>query len=95
MTLQEFKQSTNEEHPPHGLSTLLKALWYDAKGNWESAHNLAQDVHTTDGSWIHAYLHRKEGDIGNASYWYHRAKQPVSNKSLADEWEEITTALLD
>lgn len=94
MTLEEFKQSTNEENPPQGLSTLLKALWYDAKGNWESAHNLAQDVHSEEGSWIHAYLHRKEGDVGNASYWYHRAKQPVSKKSLSDEWEEITTALL-
>ena len=95
MTLDEFKKSTKDESPPSGLSPLLKAMWYDAKGNWESAHNLAQDVHTTDGSWIHAYLHRKEGDIGNASYWYHRANQPVSHKSLSEEWEEITTSLLD
>ena len=93
MTFSEFKASTSQSSPPP-IDTLLQALWYDAKGDWEAAHNLAQDVHSKDGSWIHAYLHRKEGDLGNASYWYHRAGQPVCTKSLASEWEDITKALL-
>jgi len=94
MTFSEFKQSITQHTPPPSLSSLLQAMWYDAKGDWEAAHNLAQEVNTKDGSWIHAYLHRKEGDLGNASYWYHRANQPVSKKSLSEEWEEITKALL-
>ena len=73
---------------------LLKALWHDAKGDWQSAHHLAQDIPSKDGSWVHAYLHRKEGDLSNASYWYHKAGKPVSDKSLHDEWDEIAQALL-
>jgi len=94
MTLTEFKESIKASKPPEKVGTLLTALWHDAKGNWEAAHNLAQDVHNIDGSWIHAYLHRKEGDAGNASYWYHRANQPISTKSLQEEWEDIARALL-
>ena len=95
MTLSEFKESLKASTPPSQLNGLLKALWYDAKGDWESAHNVAQDIHTRDGSWIHAYLHRKEGDLGNASYWYSRANQPVSNKSLSEEWEDLAKAMLN
>ena len=80
MTLSEFKKSIQQSAPPSNLSILLQALWFDAKGNWDKAHQLAQEVETSEGSWIHAYLHRKEGDLGNAGYWYHRAKQPVCNK---------------
>jgi len=94
MTLPEFKESINQSNPPPHIDNLLQALWYDAKGNWEAAHNLAQEVNTKDGSWVHAYLHRKEGDLGNASYWYHHANQPVCKKSLIEEWEEIALALL-
>ena len=94
MTFSEFKDSLKQSTPPSNLSDTLQALWYDAKGDWESAHNVAQEINTMQGSWIHAYLHRKEGDIGNASYWYRRANQPVSKKSLVDEWEEITNAML-
>ena len=94
MTFSEFKDSLKQSTPPSNLSDTLQALWYDAKGDWESAHNVAQEINTVQGSWIHAYLHRKEGDIGNASYWYRRANQPVSKKSLVDEWEEITNAML-
>jgi hypothetical protein len=95
MTLFEFKESIKQSNPPPQIDNLLQALWYDAKGNWETAHDLAQEVHSKDGSWIHAYLHRKEGDLGNASYWYHRANQPVCKKSLGEEWEEIASALLN
>ena len=94
MTFSEFKDSLKQSTPPSNLSDTLQALWYEAKGDWESAHNVAQEINTVQGSWIHAYLHRKEGDIGNASYWYRRANQPVSKKSLVDEWEEITNAML-
>jgi hypothetical protein len=94
MTITEFRDSLRQSSPPPQLSNLLQSLWYDAKGDWDAAHNVAQDIHTREGSWIHAYLHRKEGDLGNASYWYHRANQPVSNKSLTEEWEEIAKAIL-
>lgn len=94
MTLFEFKKSLHNSTPPSNLNVLLQALWFDAKGNWEKAHQLAQDIDTKEGSWIHAYLHRKEGDQGNASYWYHRASQPVCNKDLSEEWEEIAGTLL-
>ncbi|HEX6892778.1 MAG TPA: hypothetical protein VF141_18850 [Chryseolinea sp.] len=94
MTITEFKDSLKQSSPPPQSSKLLQALWYDANGDWEAAHNVAQDIHSKEGSWIHAYLHRKEGDLGNASYWYNRANQPVCNKSLTEEWEEIAQALL-
>jgi hypothetical protein len=94
MTITEFKDSLKQSSPPSQLNNLLQALWYDANGDWEAAHNVAQDIHSKEGSWIHAYLHRKEGDLGNASYWYLRANQPVSNKSLTEEWEEIAKAML-
>ena len=94
MTFTEFKDSLKQSTPPSNLRNTLQALWYDAKGDWETAHNVAQEINTPEGSWIHAYLHRKEGDLGNASYWYRRANQPVSRKNLLDEWEEITRALL-
>ena len=95
MTLSEFKESIKHANPPPNINHLLQALWYDAKGDWEAAHNLAQNIDTEAGSWIHAYLHRKEGDLGNASYWYRRANQPVCKKSLVEEWEEIAGELLN
>lgn len=76
------------------MHLLLQALWFDGKEDWESAHNMAQNVNTSEGSWVHAYLHRKEGDLGNASYWYSRAGKPMAKNSLAEEWEEIVRALL-
>jgi len=94
MTFSEFKKSVGQNAPPPNINSLLQALWFDAKGDGEMAHNLAQDVNTKDGSWIHAYLHREEGDLGNASYWYQRANRPLCRKSLSEEWEEITKALL-
>lgn len=94
MTLGEFKESIRQTAPPASLSTLLQALWHDAKGKWDTAHELAQQVETPEGSWMHAYLHRKEGDLGNASYWYSRAKRPVCTKKLEEEWEELAAAFL-
>ena len=94
MTFEEFKLSLQQSSPPASLNTLAKALWFDGKGDWEGAHNLAQDVETNDGSWVHAYLHRKEGDVGNASYWYHRAGKKMPTVPLEDEWVSIVKALL-
>jgi len=92
MTLDEFK-ATLQSTPPK-VAPLLLALWYDARGDWEKAHSLAQDVDNPSGAWVHAYLHRKEGDLGNASYWYHRANQSIATDSLDAEWTRIALALL-
>lgn len=94
MTIEAFKSSLSGDHPPEGVPKLLQALWYDGKNDWAAAHNIAQDIETAEGSWIHAYLHRKEGDPGNASYWYHRAGKPMPDISLEEEWEQIAIALL-
>src|SRR5688500_14477576 len=94
MTLEEFRSSLSQSHPPEGISKLLQALWYEGKNEWEKAHNIAQDISSSDGSWMHAYLHRVEGDHSNATYWYHRAGKPVPRISLREEWEEIARELL-
>ena len=93
MTIEEFMATLSGPTAPD-VSTLLRALWHDAKGNWDEAHRIAQDVDDKSGAWIHAYLHRKEGDPGNAAYWYARAGQPVATDSLEAEWNRIATALL-
>jgi len=91
MTIDEFQKS---ETLSENMSTPLRALWQDARGHWEEAHHTVQDDTTAEGAWVHAYLHRKEGDKSNARYWYDRADQPVYAGSLADEWREIVEALL-
>src|SRR5687768_15018132 len=94
MTLDELRASLTSPTPPSSLRGALLALWHDAKGDWEAAHRVAQDVEDASGAWVHAYLHRKEGDPSNAAYWYRRAGQPVAVASLDDEWTQIATALL-
>jgi len=94
VTLDEFRRSTSDDRPPANLSRPLLALWHDAKGDWTAAHETAQEITDMAGSWIHAYLHRKEGDLGNAGYWYHRAGKPERRGSLEEEWAEIASALL-
>jgi hypothetical protein len=93
VTFLEFKNSLNSTTPPQ-LPTLLKVLWHDACGEWDKAHDLAQDANNADGSWIHAYLHRKEGDRSNAQYWYQRANRKMPTYSLEQEWEEIVIEFL-
>ena len=95
MTLSEFKSTLNESSAPPTLSPPLRAMWEDARGRWDAAHSIAQDIDTNVGSWIHAYLHRREGDLSNAAYWYRRAQQPVASDSLDEEWDRIVSALLD
>jgi hypothetical protein len=94
MTLAELKATLSSPAPPAGLSPALAALWQDAKGDWDAAHRIAQDIHSPDGAWIHAYLHRKEGDPSNATYWYRQAGKAVASASLEAEWDQIATALL-
>ena len=95
MTLEEFRASLTRPEPPPSLSLALEALWWDAQGNWDRAHACAQ-VNEADPSaaWVHAYLHRKEGDLANAGYWYRRADRPPATVPLEEEWEAIARALL-
>ena len=94
MTLNDFRQSLTATEPPAGLTLALAGLWWDAKGDWTRAHESAQQDEGTEGSWVHAYLHRKKGDQGNAAYWYSRAGKPVCREPLDAEWLSIATALL-
>jgi len=94
MTLTDFRKSLSAASPPSGLSLALTGLWWDAKGDWTRAHESAQHDEGPDGSWVHAYLHRKEGDQGNAAYWYSRAGKPVSREPLDEEWVNIVSELL-
>ena len=95
MTLDEFLESAaNSDRPSDTLSDILQSLWYAEKGNWEKAHQIAQDIASPDGSWVHAYLHREEGDHGNAGYWYSRAHKKPSTLSLTEERHAILETLL-
>ena len=94
MTFDEFKASLGKDEPPHGLSSEQRALWEDRKGNWEQAHVLVQDEASTEAAWVHAYLHRREGDLSNAAFWYRRCGKPVCSDALEKEWERIARALL-
>jgi len=94
MTFEEFRQSLTETSPPSGMSHALTGLWWDAKGDWTRAHESAQQDEGPDGSWVHAYLHRKEGDQGNAEYWYNRAGKSVGKGPLDREWAAIAKELL-
>lgn len=95
MDMAAFEGSLEDAEPPAGLSKPLQALWQEAKGAWDEAHNLAQADKGPTGAWVHAYLHRVEGDLRNAGYWYRRAGRPAaSEQALRDEWRTIATALL-
>lgn len=94
MDYAEFKASLASNKPPAGLSLAMQALWWDAKGDWHKAHACAQAQDDADGAWVHAYLHRKEGDAFNAGYWYRQARKPAFSGSLEAEWESLVRALL-
>ena len=94
MKFEEFKTSMENALPPKGITASLAALWYAGKGDWEQAHAIAQDVPTREGSWVHAYLHRVEGDQWNANYWYNRAGKTMPAAGVEQEWAEIVKALL-
>ena len=91
----EFKASVSGAAPAPGLDAPLAALWWATKGGWDQAHKIVQDEETTEAAWVHAYLHRVEGDLGNAGYWYRRAAKPVATGSLEAEWEQMVAKLLE
>ncbi len=93
-TLTEFKASLNAEQPINGLSVQLKSLWYDGKGDWRQAHAQVDKLTDKQSAWVHAYLHRKEGDISNADYWYSKAQQIRPKVSLDEEWEALVLHFL-
>jgi hypothetical protein len=94
MNSKSFETSLSSEAPPRGIDRAAEALWWDAKGDWAKAHECAQAQEDATGAWVHAYLHRKEGDLANAGYWYRRAAKPVATISLDAEWQAIVRDLL-
>ena len=90
----EFKASLSGAAPAPQSPAPLAAMWWAAKGDWDQAHTIAQDDSSLEAAWVHAYLHRAEGDLGNAGYWYRRAAKPVADGPLEAEWEQIASALL-
>ena len=90
-----FLDSLKQASPPAGVDGLLRAVWHGLRGEWEVAHTLAQDDHTAAGAWVHAWLHRIEGDLENAAYWYRRAGKPRADDSVTLEGQRIARALLE
>lgn len=90
----DLRAIANPSALPADLPGTLRAMWHAARGDWDRAHDTAQRIDDVDGAWVHAHLHRLEGDRDNAAYWYSRAGKPVSNDSLDAEWDVIVEALL-
>jgi hypothetical protein len=95
MTPAEFQDTLTGNSAPHSVAPVLAALWWARKGDWDKAHKIVMDEGGRDAAWVHAYLHRAEGDAGNAAYWYREAKRPVATGGLDREWDAIVAALLD
>lgn len=95
MNYEEFIAAVGENQPPVNLNKYLTILWYDSKGKWDIAHNLAQAIYNRNGSLLHAYLHRKEGDLANAAYWYSNADTEMPVNSLNEEWENLVHKYLN
>jgi hypothetical protein len=94
MITADFKSSLSGAEPAPGIAPPLAALWWAAKGDWDKAHAIVQDEGGVDAAWVHAYLHRVEGDLGNAGYWYRRAGKPVASGPVETEWDKVVSALL-
>lgn len=94
MDLSSFNKTLARPEPPEGVSLAAQALWWDAKGDWDKAHECAQERDDRDGARVHAYLHRKEGDASNAGYWYRRAGASPFVGTLEEEWDSLVRALL-
>lgn len=89
-----FRHSLLNAVPPKMVSAALQGLWWAKKGDWEKAHRIVMDDHSRDGAWVHAYLHRVEGDEGNADYWYRQARRPSTRGPLEAEWDAMVDTLL-
>ena len=94
MDLAGFERTLADPAPPDGLDPALRALWHQGAGDWTTGHDLINDLGEPDAMWVHAHLHRVEGDLGNAGYWYRRASKPVGAGELDAEWRAIAKALL-
>ncbi len=92
-SIETFRASLTNEAPPADLSPPLEALWWAHRGDWDRAHHLVQSEPDEGSAWVHAHLHRKDGDLPNAGYWYRRASRPVAEEPLAEEWETIAATL--
>ena len=95
MSIADFKASLSGAAPASSLAPPLAGLWWAAKDDWDKAHKIVQDEPTREAAWVHAYLHRVEGDLGNAGYWYRQAGRPVATDSLESEWQRIVSALIE
>lgn len=95
MNAAEFRRSLSDPAPPAGLSLMLQVLWWDARGDWDKAHECAQAQDDAGGAAVHAYLHRKEGNLGNAAYWYRSAGRKMATGPLQDEWETLVAEATD
>ena len=94
MTLAEFEASVAKQAPPRSLAPPVEALWWAAKGKWDKAHKIVMNDESREAAWVHAYLHRVEGDLPNAGYWYRTARKPVCSDALETEWSALAAALL-
>lgn len=95
LTMDRFEASLQDEEPPAGLTPPLRGLWLASAGRWDEAHAAVQDETTNAAAWVHAYLHREEGDLSNAAYWYRRAGKPTARGNLESEWRQIALSLLE
>ncbi len=93
-TLDDFLDSLQQESMPASIPAPLEALWHEGHGDWKRAHKTVQGDSTIEAAWVHAYLHRKEGDLANAGYWYRRAGRDVSAETLEDEWRTIVASFI-
>jgi hypothetical protein len=93
MTFEEFIISIQHDQPPD-FSPYLESLWFERKGDWDKAHKIAQEIPDSGGSWIHAYIHRVEGDRWNSNYWYTKAGKKMPDISLKEEWESLVKYFL-
>jgi hypothetical protein len=95
MTYDDYLNSIEDDQPPTRLSETLVSLWWDKKGDWDTAHTIAQEIPTTQGSAVHAYLHREEGVLWNADYWYSRAGKQRPDTPLEEEWKRLVEEMLE
>jgi hypothetical protein len=94
-TLSEFKRTLSDSSPPPTLTAVLQALWWAAKGDWDKAHGIVMNEGGAEAAWVHAYLHRVEGDLENARYWYRQAQRKAASGALEAEWDEMAASLID
>jgi len=87
--VEQFQRSLSDAEPPEGLSDAMRVLWFDGRGDWDLAHGIAQDMRSDDGAWLHGFLHRREGDLPNADYWYRRAGRRRPEADLEAEWRSL------